>query len=191
MVFMMKQTITYFEKEGEENTDQLISLVKERLKDSNIKNVAIASVSGKTAIKLADELENINIINVTHYTGFKSENESEISDEMVEKLEKKGIKTFKGAHAFSGACRGITNKFGGSSPLDIISATLRMFSQGIKVSCEISLMLADAGMIPVGEEILAIGGKAKGIDSAIILTPTNMANAFDLKIHEIIAMPRS
>ncbi|WP_409199942.1 pyruvate kinase alpha/beta domain-containing protein [Methanobrevibacter sp. DSM 116169] len=186
----MNETITYFEKEGKENTAELIRLVKQKVEKTGIKYIAIASVSGETAMKLADEINDIEIINVTHNSGFKEPNNSEISDEMIEKLKIRGIKTFRGSHAFSGACRGVTNKFDGVSPLDVVAQTLRMFSHGVKVSCEISLMLTDAGMIPVGEEIIAIGGRAHGVDSAIILTPVNTANLFDLKIHEIIAMPR-
>lgn len=74
--------------------------------------------------------------------------------------------------------------------MDVVADTFRMFSHGIKVGAEISIMAADAGLIPVGEEIIAVGGRAHGIDSAVILTPVNAKNLFDLKIHEIIAMPR-
>ena len=65
-----------------------------------------------------------------------------------------------------------------------------MFSHGIKVCVEISIMLADAGLVPVGDEIIAIGGRAQGADSAVVLTPVNMTKVFDLRLHEIIAMPR-
>lgn len=65
-----------------------------------------------------------------------------------------------------------------------------MFSHGVKVAAEISIMAADAGLVPVGEEILAIGGKGHGVDTAVILTPVNSKDLFDLEIHEIIAMPR-
>ncbi len=97
---------------------------------------------------------------------------------------------FIGSHAFSGVGRGITNKLGGINPPDIIADTLRMFSHGVKVACEISIMAADAGLIPVDEEIIAVGGRAHGVDTALVLTPANMTNVFDLNIHEIIAMPR-
>lgn len=155
----MVNSITYFEKEGKENTDQLIQLVKERLEGSNIKHVLIASASGESALKLAEAIEGVTIINVTHHAGFHNPNELDISDEMIKKLESKGIKTFIGSHALSGVGRGITNKFGGCTPIDIIAETLRMFSHGIKVSCEISIMAADAGLIPVGEEVIAMGGR--------------------------------
>lgn len=42
----MKESITYFEKPGKKNTDELLDIVKEKLLNSNIKYVAIASVSG-------------------------------------------------------------------------------------------------------------------------------------------------
>ena len=186
----MKKSITYFETPGKENTDELIKLIKERLKGSDIKYVAIASASGDTALKLSKELDDVTIINTTHHAGFREKNKVDISEDMKAKLEKIGITTFVGSHALSGVGRGISNKFGGFTPVEIIAETVRMFSQGIKVCVEISIMLADAGLIPVDEEILAIGGRAQGIDSAAIITPANMTNVFDLRIHEIIAMPR-
>jgi len=109
---------------------------------------------------------------------------------MLDELDDKGIVTFIGSHAFSGANRGVTNKYGGYAPLDIVADTLRMISHGVKVACEISLMAADAGLIPVGDEIIAIGGRGSGVDTAVILTPVNSKDLFNLKIHEIIAMPR-
>ncbi|MDR2545561.1 MAG: hypothetical protein LBD03_08550 [Methanobrevibacter sp.] len=186
----MEKSITYFENPGKTNTDELINLVKNRLEESKIKYVAIASASGESALKLAHTLKNVTIINVTHHSGFKGPNVLDISDDMRRKLEDKGVITYVGSHALSGVGRGISNKFGGITPVEIIAATLRMLSQGIKVCVEISVMLSDAGIIPVGEEILAIGGTGKGVDTGVILSSANSANIFDLKIHEIIAMPR-
>ncbi|WP_296857082.1 pyruvate kinase alpha/beta domain-containing protein [uncultured Methanobrevibacter sp.] len=189
---MARKFITYFEKQGNDYTDELINAVKDKLELSdNINKVLIASATGKSALKLREALgKDIEIINVTHHMGFSGLNESDISDDMIEKLEKVDIKTYYGAHAFSGAARGVTNKYGGYSPLDIVADTLRMFSHGIKVAAEISIMAADAGLIPVGEEIIAIGGRGHGVDSAVILTPVNAKDLFNLQFHEIIAMPR-
>lgn len=190
---MARKFITYFEKQGENYTDELIEAVKDRLENSNhIKRVLIASATGESALKLYNALEGmgVEIINVTHHMGFSGENESDISEEMIQKLEDVGIKTLFGLHAFSGAARGVTNKYGGYSPLDVVADTLRMFSHGIKVSAEISIMAADAGLVPVGEEIVAIGGRGHGVDSAVILTPVNAKDLLKLEFHEIIAMPR-
>ena len=193
MVNVARKFITYFEKEGNDYTDELIDVVKDKLEVSgHIKRILIASASGESALKLYRALEDkdIEIINVTHHMGFSGENESDISEEMIEELEKVGIKTLFGLHAFSGAARGVTNKYGGYSPLDVVADTFRMFSHGIKVGAEISIMAADVGLIPVGEEIIAIGGRGHGVDSAVILTPVNAKDLFKLKFHEILAMPR-
>ncbi|WP_432644551.1 pyruvate kinase alpha/beta domain-containing protein [Methanobrevibacter sp.] len=188
---MARKFITYFDKEGNDYTDELIMAVKDKLDIMDIKTILIASATGESALKLYEVVgDDVEIINVTHHVGFSGSNESDISKDMVEKLEKVGIKTYFGSHAFSGAARGVTNKFGGYSSLDIIANTFRMFSHGIKVGAEISIMAADAGLVPVGEEVIAIGGRAHGVDSAVILTPVNSKDLFDLKIHEIIAMPR-
>ena len=189
---MARKFITYFDKEGNDYTDELIKAVEDKLDSSeHIKTILVASASGKSALKLAEKIHgDVEIINVSHNIGFSGPNESDISDEMIKKLEDEGIKTYFGCHAFSGAARGVTNKYGGYAPLDIVADTLRMFSHGVKVACEITLMATDAGLIPVGEEIIAIGGRGHGIDTAVILTPVNSKDLFNLKIHEIIAMPR-
>ncbi|WP_407374251.1 pyruvate kinase alpha/beta domain-containing protein [Methanobrevibacter sp.] len=190
---MARKFITYFDKQGDDYTDELILAVKDKLDTvDNIKHILIASASGESALKLRQAIDDdgITIVNVSHNVGFSGDNESDISPEMIEKLESVGVKTYQGLHAFSGAARGVTNKYGGFSPLDVVADTLRMFSHGVKVSAEISLMAADAGLIPVGEEIMAIGGRAHGVDTAVILTPVNSKNLFNMQIHEIIAMPR-
>jgi hypothetical protein len=190
---MERKFITYFEEQGNDYTDDLIRSVKDKLETcKDIERIVIASATGESALKLNEALDgfDVEIINVTHNVGFSGPNESDISQDMIKKLENVGIKTYFGLHAFSGAARGVTNKYGGYSPLDVVADTLRMFSHGIKVSAEISIMAADAGLIPVGEKIIAIGGRGHGVDTAVILTPVNSKNLFDLKFHEIIAMPK-
>ena len=190
---MERKFITYFDEQGNDYTDDLIRAVKDKLENSpDIKRILIASSTGESALKLHGAVDDrdVEIINVTHHMGFKEDNVADISDEMIKKLEDVGIKTYIGAHAFSGAARGVTNKYGGSSPLDVVADTLRMFSHGVKVSAEISIMAADAGLVPVGEKIIAIGGRGHGVDTAVMLTPVNAKDLFNLKFHEIIAMPR-
>ena len=110
---MARKFITYFDKQGEDYTDELIKAVNDKLDASEgIKRILIASSSGQSALKLREAIDDdIEIINVTHHMGFSGDNESDISEEMVEKLEKVGVKTYLGSHAFSGAARGVTNKY--------------------------------------------------------------------------------
>lgn len=187
----MEKSIYYFESPGEENTDKLVELVKQRKEELNIKNIVVASVSGKSALKLREAMDDVNIISITHHAGFREKGKLEITEESKNKLKEKNITFYTGSHALSGVGRGISNKFGGVTPVEIIAATLRLFGQGIKVCVEVTIMAADAGLIPMDSEIIAIGGTGSGIDAAVVLEPAHMNNVFDLKIKEIIAMPRS
>ncbi|MGB9979106.1 pyruvate kinase alpha/beta domain-containing protein [Methanobacterium sp.] len=187
----MEKSIYYFESPGEQNTDKLVELVKQRKEELGIKNIVVASVSGKTALKLKEVMDDIDIVSITHHTGFKEKGKMEITEADKNKLKEKDITFYTGSHALSGVGRGISNKFGGVTPVEIIAATLRLFGQGIKVCVEVTIMAADAGLIPMDSEIIAIGGTAWGADAAVVLEPAHMNNFFDLKIKEIIAMPRS
>ncbi len=188
----MEKTIHYFKNSGEENTDKLVELVKIRREELDINNVVVASATGSSCVKLAKIIDDpeVNIVNVTHHAGFKGGDLIEIEAKNIAQLEKMGVKIYAGSHSLSGVGRGISNKFGGITPVEVIAATLRLFSQGVKVGVEISVMASDAGLIPTDSEVIAVGGTGKGLDAAIVLKPAHMGNFFDLKINEIIAMPR-
>jgi hypothetical protein len=62
--------------------------------------------------------------------------------------------------------------------------------QGFKVCLEIALMAADAGLVSVKREVVSIGGTGQGADTAVVLTPANAHDFFDLKVHEVICKPR-
>jgi hypothetical protein len=51
-------------------------------------------------------------------------------------------------------------------------------------------MAADAGLIPLGKEVIAIAGTSEGADTAIVLNSACSRKFLDLKIKEIIAKPR-
>lgn len=186
----MEKKINNFENPGSENTEKVIELVKERKEELGIENIVVASVTGKSSVEVSNSMPDANIISITHHAGFRGEDELELQQEYVDKLKQKGIPIYVGSHSLSGVGRGISNKFGGITPVEIIAGTLRLFSQGVKVCVEISIMAADAGLIPTDKEVIALGGTAEGVDTAMVLKPAHMGNFFDLRINEIIAMPR-
>ena len=72
---------------------------------------------------------------------------------------------------------------------ELIASVLRLFSQGMKVCFEITVMAADAGAIPIGENVIAVAGQGGGADTAIVIKSANTTNFFDLDVQEIIAKP--
>ena len=79
--------------------------------------------------------------------------------------------------------------FKGTYHVEVMANTLRMFGQGVKVCTEISVMALDAGLIPYGVPVIAIGGTNKGADTSIVITPAHANRIFKTKIHEILCKP--
>ena len=92
--------------------------------------------------------------------------------EVQEALARKGVPLVLASHVLSGAERGLSTKMGGIYPVEIIAHTLRMLSQGVKVCLECSVMALDAGAIPYGEKVVAVGGTGHGADTACTLAQT-------------------
>ncbi len=186
----MERRIVYFSEKGEKNTEETLKLAKERALELGIKHVVVASTSGKTGKRAIEVFgKTVNTVVVTHQAGYRQENMLEMEEENRRFIEENG-RLIVGSDLFTRVPKLVTQKYGGCTPLNIIADTLRLFSQGMKVCVEISVMAADAGAVPVNEEIIAIAGTAKGADTAVVLKPANVHRFFDIDIREIIAIPR-
>ena len=177
----------YWKSAGPVHTANTVALALQKAKEARINSIVVASCSGKTAEMVAGKVE--NVVCVTHVNGFEKPGTNEMTPEMRARLTEKGVKLLTTTHVLSGAERGISRKFGGIYPVEIIAHTLRMFGQGVKVCVEIAVMALDAGLIPYGEDIIAIGGTGEGADTAVIIRPAHAANIFDTYIAEIICKP--
>jgi len=183
-----KKTI-YFKEAGPKNTDALLGFVKDYAKKEGIKDIVVASTTGETGVKASKILKEYNVVIVTHCFGFQQPGQTELREECKREILADGAKIFTGVHALSSAERAIRKDFGTVQPLELIANVLRLMGEGTKVCVEIALMAADAGLIPVDRDIIAIAGTSKGADTALRILPANAARFFDLKIREIIAKP--
>ncbi len=179
----------YWENKGAENTKATLQAALQTAQERNIRYVVVATSSGETAAKLLGSP--VQVIAVTYHAGFSEPGKISMLPEMQEKLEAGGIKVLRTSHLLSGVERGVRNAFGGLYPAEIIAQTLRMLGQGVKVGVEIAGMALDAGLIPYGEEVIAIGGSLKGADTAIIIEPAHCNRFFESKVKEIICKPRN
>lgn len=178
----------YFTANGRKNTEETIRLALGAADGSGIRNIVVASVTGYTASLLCGTGK--NVVCVTHADGYANPGVNELPAGEREKLTRAGVTVLTATHVLSGVERGISTGSGGMYPAEIMSNTLRMLGQGMKVCVEIAIMALDAGAIPYGERIIAIGGTGRGADTAAILTPAHANAVFDTRIHEIICKPR-
>ncbi|MFC2060258.1 hypothetical protein ACFLTZ_04085, partial [Chloroflexota bacterium] len=131
----------------------------------------------------------IRVIAVSHSAGFREPNVQEFTRENKQKMESLGGTVLTTAHTFLGLSAAMRKKFKTYVIGDIVANTLRIFGHGMKVTCEITLMAADAGLVRTDEDVIAIGGSNLGADTALVLRPANSTDFFDLKVKEILCKP--
>ncbi len=178
----------YFENKGEENTERTIQLAYERARELGIKEIALATTTGRTAYKALEICEGMKVIAVSYHAGFKEPFKLSMPRETIEDLRSKGAAVVCATHALSGVERGLSKKHPGPYPVLMIADVLRLFGAGTKVAVEVMIMAADSGSLS-GETMISVGGSSKGCDSALVITPVDQSHFFDMKIHEIICKP--
>ena len=185
----MEGKVVYFEQPGPGNTEEVLRIVKARAEELGIKTIVVATTVGDTAVRATEVFERMKVVVVTHYTGMREPNFQEVTEENRQKIESKGGIVLTTSHAFTGIGGAMRKKFRMYLLGDVIANTLRIFGQGMKVVCEIVLMAADAGLVRTDEDVIAIGGTGRGADMAVVLSPVNTIDFFDLKVKEILCKP--
>ena len=184
------RNITYFGNTGRENTAETLRLAKERADELSIKTILIASTRGEMGVKATELFRGNKVIVISHSHGFAASNKQEMSIENMSIIEANGGVILTTTHAFAGVPRAIRRKFNTYQTSEIIAYTLRIFGEGMKVTCEIVMMAADAGLLKTSEDVIAIAGTGLGADTAAVIKPANTQDFFDLRIKEIICKPR-
>jgi hypothetical protein len=179
----------YFTEIGVKNTDETLKIAKARAEQLGIKSIIVSTTSGDTGVKVAELFKGYNVVVVTHSDGFKAPNTNELTPENRDKIVKAGGKILTATHAFGGVGRAVSRKFNTIQVDEIIANVLKLFGQGMKVACEITMMAADAGLVRVDEDAITMGGSAKGVDTAIVVRPVYARDLFDLKVKEILCKP--
>ena len=187
----MELKTVYFEKQGRENTDEVLSIAKERAEELGIKTIVIATTGGDTPAKAVDVFKGMKVVVVSHVTGMREPNVQQLTDENRQKIESGGGIILTTSHAFTGIGGAMRKKHSMYLLGDVIADTLRIFGAGMKVVCEITLMATDAGLIRTDEDVVVVAGSGRGADTAVVLSPVNTNDFFDLRVKEILCKPYS
>lgn len=175
------------EEKRNEITEHTIEIAIKAASEYNVHHIVFASKYGDSAEMILNLEDNeIHFVCVRTAFGTYKNGENAMRDDIVERIKHSDIDLITGTHVLSGAERGLSKRFNGVYPVEIIANTLRMFGQGVKVCVEISSMALDSGVIPFGESVIALAGTGRGLDTAILITPSYTANILETKIHNII-----
>jgi hypothetical protein len=187
----MQKTVDYFEKAGPHNTARCIEIASAAVREG-ITHVIVATTWGGTGAAVAEALAGTgaNLVAVTHSAGFKSPNDVELTEENREKIMQNGGKIYTGTILTHSLETSLATQFQGVYPTTLIALALRRLGQGIKVVCEIVMEACDAGLVPEGEEVLAVAGTGSGADTVALLRSAASKRFHELKVLEILAKPR-
>jgi len=189
---MVKHEVTYFDESSPENTEETIRAVKKAAKALGLKHVVVATGTGATGVKFAEEFrgEDVKVVAVTEHAG-----STDLQQENVKRICELGGEVVTGMHAFLSVEESISKLHSGYCSGNVIIAdTLRRFSQGTKVAAEVVMMATDAGAIPSGVDVVAVAGTGGGCNTAYIIRSCHANMFFDkdegLEFRELIALPR-
>lgn len=181
-----------FDRPGTENTVTALTLAVEAAKKAGLDIVVATTVGGNVPV-LLDLAEKAGytgrIVAVTHAFGSREKGQNLLAPEKMQAFRDQGVTVVTAAHALSGAERGLSKKFSGIYPVEIVANTLKMLGQGTKVCVEIAMMALDSGAIKYGKPVIAVGGSGRGADTVCRLTPEYTADLLGTKIHEILCKP--
>lgn len=190
MTETISQTV-YFDKPGEQHTDRTLELAKERADQLGIKTILVASTRGEVGLKAAQLFQGCKVVVVTHVAGFRRPDDQELTPEKRAAIEEAGARVLTTTHAFGSIGRAVRFRLNTYQVDEIIAYTLRNFSEGLKVTMEIAVMAADAGLVRTDEEAVVIAGTNWGADTAVVLLPAHTTDFFNLRLLEVICKPRS
>lgn len=184
--------VLYFKKGGV-YSKEVLEHVKPIVEKKGIKDIVVATTRGDTGVLACETFKGYNVVCVTHSQGFREPNGQELKEKNKNKIEELGGKILTGTHAFGPVESGITKKLGNGNPVFTVEVFARLvrviLGDGIKVSMEIAMMAADAGLIGVDKDVLCIGGTGAGADTACIIRPANSRAFPELKVKQILAKP--
>jgi len=196
--------IIYFETPGPHNTDKVAEAVKERTKEGDVKHVIVASISGRTALKVAEELKDrkVSMVCVSGCPSWLIMSSVEypfVKGEIREKLESLNVaivdktpSTLSGDTIDYGLAR-----YGYIPASWVVAETLEAVGgYGLKTAVEAILMATDCAAVPPSTNVISLAGTDKGADTAIVAKSVFSPWVFSsdaarrFQVLEIIAMPR-
>ena len=160
--------MTYFETAGKENMDKTLELVKRIAEELGVKEVIVASTTGFTAKKAFEIFKNLSVTLTVVGT-----ERSRFSSDLQRKLEEKGHNV-----CFS---REVSYDYP-----DLVKLAFRRFSRGVKVAVEVAMIAAQKDFVTTEEDVISVGKW----DTALIIKPATSDNFSELKVRELICMPR-
>jgi len=173
---MVMRRDVYFDEPGVVNTNSVVKAVLERVKETRIRSVVVASTSGKTALEFAKVLKGeAKVCSISYQT---------VDPKIRKELEHLGITIIEKAPCVLSTPKTKT-----------IRNAFYTLGQGFKVAIECVLIATNKGVLEPYKDCIAVAGTGEGADTAIICKATSLKQMLGkdtnkrLEVREIITMP--
>ena len=181
--------VRYFDSPGSANTEETLAAADERAQALGIDQVVVATTHGATGLRARQVFPaTIRIVGVTISAAFTREGWI-MSDDERRSLTEAGVTVLTAMHTLGDD---VSEAMSGEAwpPNRVVRETLYRFSQGMKVAVEVTVMAAEASLLDMDADVIAIAGSDSGADTALVLKPAYARDFGQLKIREILAVPR-
>jgi hypothetical protein len=207
---MNKRMVHFFDEPGERNTDDVITAVVRRVKEGGIDAVAVASVSGRTAVKIAQTLKGqgfeTRVVCISGPPSWEKDAPQYkfplIANEERKRLEELQVRIVDKTKE---PYRPITlREIWEKKTLVVPYPESNLFwmtlicvgGHGFRTAVEVVFMAVEAKALRAEERVISVAGTNRGLDSAIVLRACRYGDAVGrypskrLKVEEILAMPK-
>ena len=194
-----------FERPGPVNTELVVEIAQ--VAASQVDYVVVASVTGRSAVTVAEKIRDKPVFCVTCPQGMAWQvNEMNddlfaripelrsrrdewaakglekvpmyVTDENKAKLDALRVPIVRGTIPLFGPTFSMRTHLRKTTAVDVMAKTLELISTGTLVCLETVLMATDAGVIPEEQRVLACAGTEMGLDTAWIVRNSASANLF-------------
>ena len=193
--------VYFFNSLGADNTSKVIQAVRRRIRLGGVGKIIVASESGQLALQLERAFAHSTMVCVTYDDATRRKYRK--PDLLKDQLLKQGIivvdtvpEPLSRELTFRNWWERKTINVPGHSA-DLFWMTLICVGgHGFRTAVEIVFMAVEAGVVPVGERVVSVGGTGWGADSAIVMRASRFDDAVGehperrMKIEEILAMPK-
>jgi hypothetical protein len=206
---MTKRVVRFFESAGEENTNEVIKTVVDRAEEGGIEAVIVASTSGKTSVKVAEQLRRrglrTKVICISGPPSWKEFPEYKfplIKEETRKRLDALRIRVINHVEEPFGP---ITfRNWWEKKTVKVLRPEADLFwmslicvgGHGLRTAVEVVFMAEEAKAVNKGETVISVAGTGTGADTAIVMKTSRFKDVVGvdpekrMKIYEILAMPK-
>ena len=186
----MEAITLYYDNPGPENTEATLAAVRGRAAELGIDTVVLYSITGATAVRTVDTLGGLKVVAVTRPTGYAGPNQQDFSADNRAYVESKGGTVYTVTPVFGGLSNAMNQRFKTMALGELVANTLTLFGEGMRHALESLVTATDGGLVPAGEPVIAVAAADGGADTAVVCSPVNSLDFWDLRVSEIICKPR-